>query len=287
MYKIDWQFLQENSDKILSDALYKITKEQPRAYHEINYNGFGNYLISHKNENYYIGEGKDVSKRLIQQFKPATSTFYKNLIKLKNKNKHPIDISIDEFKVQIIQSNIGRKEVEEFGIANLSTTLNRFQLGKRKQFNVVNQNGLWERVQEAKSEILLQAENKILNNKFNNWFDCKIENLAGLYIVKNKLNELIYIGESSNIFERFTTHSSSTYFSALRRHIGTEFFGFDLQIRNGKRKYFEVHEDREVTEFLKSCKAIFYPVHIGRYETEEYLIKKHRPILNRKDNKED
>ena len=105
-------------------------------------------------------------------------------------------------------------------------------------------------------------------------------------IVKNKNGELIYIGESSNINERFKTHSGRTYFSALRRHIGTEILKFELQEIKGKKRYFSETEDRKVTEFLKTCKATLFPVAFGRYELEEYLIKKHRPLLNRKDNKD-
>ena len=222
-----------------------------------------------------------------QQFKPTTSTFYKNLIKLHRKNKAVGNIAIDTFKVQVIKTDIGRKEIEEFGISNLPTILNRFQLDKRKQYNIADQNELWDKVQKVKSEILLQAEQEVLKRKFNLWFDCNVEKEAGLYIVRNKLDKLIYIGESSNIYDRFNTHSKTTYFSALRRHIGTEILNFELHERNGKKKYFEISEDKKVTDFLKSCKAIFYPTHFGRYELEEFLIKKHRPLLNRKDNKDE
>lgn len=287
MAKINWTFIQNNSDRILSDGLFKLKARPYQLFSEIEHNGYGNYLISHNKTNYYVGEGKELSKRLKQQFKPTSSTFYKNLIKIQKTNKAIGDIAINMFKVQAIETDIGRKEIEEFGISNLPTILNRFQLGKRKLHNIADQGGLWLEVQQAKKEILLQAECEIFNVKINLWFDCKVENVPGLYIVRNKLEELIYIGESSDIYDRFNTHSKQTYFSALRRHIGTEILNFELQERNGKKKYFQVIEDKKVTEFLKSCKAMFYPTNFGRYELEEFLIKKHRPFLNRKDNKDD
>lgn len=287
MTKISWTFTQNNSDTILSDGLFKLKTRPYQSFVDIEHNGFGNYLISHNKTNYYVGEGKELSKRLKQQFKPTTSTFYKNLIKLQKTNKAIGNMAIDSFKVQAISTDIGRKEIEEFGISNLPTILNRFQLDKRKLHNVADQNGLWDKVQKAKTELLLQAEQEILKGKFNPWFDCNVEKVAGLYIVRNKLDKLIYIGESSDICDRFNTHSKTTYFSALRRHIGTEILNFELHERNGKKKYFEIIEDKKVTEFLKSCKATFYPTHFGRYELEEFLIKKHRPLLNRKDNKDD
>jgi len=287
MTKITWTFTQNNSDIILSDGLFKLKTRPYQLFSDIEHNGFGNYLISHNKTNYYVGEGKELSKRLKQQFKPTTSTFYKNLMKLPKTNKAISNIAIDAFKVQAIATDIGRKEIEEFGISNLPTHLNRFQLDKRKLHNIADQDGLWDKVQKAKTDILLQAEQEILNRKFSLWFDCNAEKTAGLYIVRSKFDKLIYIGESSDICERHKSHSSTTYFSALRRHIGTEVLNFKLQERNGKKKYFEVLEDKKVTEYLKTCKAIFYPTHFGRYELEEFLIKKHRPLLNRKDNKDE
>lgn len=287
MTEINWEFTQNNSDTILSDGLFKLKTRPYQLVSDVRHNGLGNYLISHNETNYYVGEGKELSERLKQQFKPTTSTFYKNFLKLQKTNKNIANLAIDTFKVQVITTDIGRKEIEEFGISNLPTLLNRFQVAKRKLHKVAYQNGLWDNVQKVKTEILLQAEQEILKGKFSLWFECKVEKIAGLYLVRNKLDKLIYIGESSDICERFNTHSNKTYFSALRRHIGTEILNYELYERNGKKKYFENSEDKKVTEFLKSCKATFYPTHFGRYELEEYLIKKYRPLLNRKNNKDD
>lgn len=282
MENINWYYTQANSDAILSDGIFQLKKSPCLPFSEIDYDGFGNYLLSHNKTCYYIGEGRNLRKRLKQQFKLTTSTFYKNLLKKENSENCFSNIPINSFKVQILQTEVGRKEIEEFGIANLSTPLNRFQMGKRELYNIIDQDGIWKKVQELKSEILSQAEQEVFNDKFTPWFDCKMEKKAGLYIVKDSSDKLIYIGESSNVFDRFKTHSKTTYFSALRRHIGTEMLNLKLHERKGKKKYFEVAEDMKVTDFLKNCKAKFYPVSFGRYELEEYLIKKKQPILNRK-----
>src|SRR5690606_21827005 len=126
---------------------------------------------------------------------------------------------------------------------------------------------------------------EILKNTFKSWFDCDVKIISGLYIVRNKQDELIYIGESSNIYDRYKTHSGRTYFSALRRHIGTEILKYKLIEIRGKKRYFNEKEDLEITKYLKQCKAIFFPIYFGRYEIEEFMIKKHRPLLYRKDNK--
>ncbi|HUM52884.1 MAG TPA: GIY-YIG nuclease family protein [Chitinophagales bacterium] len=286
MTKFSWDIIQKQSDEILSCGLNKLKTQPFCDTSTVNENGFGNYLISLEKVPFYVGEGKELIKRLKQQFKPTTSTFYKNFEKLNSANQLAKPTTIDKFKIQFISTNIGRKEVEEFGIVNLPTKLNGFQLDKRKQFAIADQKGLWNAVQENFAKILEEGEIKILKSTFTSWFDAKIIRLAGLYLVKDKSDKLIYIGESSDIGERIKTHSGRTYFSALRRHIGTDILGFELQEIKGKKRYFSEAEDRKVTEFLKTCKVTLFPVAFGRYELEEYLIKKHRPLLNRKDNKD-
>ena len=280
MKSINFSFIQKNSDEILIDGLFTLKNSQSNNVSEITSSETGNYLISNKKTNFYIGEGKNLQKRLRQQFKPETSTFFKTYQKIYGNNS----LKINDFKVQTINTKIGRKELEEFGIVNLKTSLNKFQLEKRSRFNI-QQNGLWEEVQNSFEQIISEADHKILTNKFTSWFDCDVKIISGIYIVKNKKDELIYIGESSNINERYKTHSGQTYFSALRRHIGTDILAYQLQEIKGRKRYFTEKEDLEVTKYLKNCNAIFYPINFGRYEIEEFMIKKHRPILNRKENK--
>lgn len=284
--KFSWDTIQKQSDEILSCGLNKLKNQPFCDTINVSEKGFGNYLISLDKVQFYVGEGKELMKRLKQQFKPPTSTFYKNFEKLRLINQLVKPTTIDTFKIQYISTNIGRKEVEEFGIVNLPTKLNGFQLDKRNRYVIADQKGLWNAVQENFEELLKEGEIKILKSTFKPWFETKIISIAGLYLVKDKTDKLIYIGESSDVGERIKTHSGRTYFSALRRHVGTDILGFKLQVIKGKKRYFTEIEDKKVTEFLKTCKSIVFPVAFGRYELEEYLIKKHRPLLNRKDNKD-
>ncbi|WP_209389807.1 GIY-YIG nuclease family protein [Chryseobacterium sp. RR2-3-20] len=279
---INWKFIQKNSDEILLDGIFNLTKQPSLKFSEIRNSNAGNYLISNNKTNFYIGEGKNLDKRLKQQSKPNTSTFYKNYQKLFVQNS----LNIADFLVQTINTNIGRKEIEEFGIVNLKTSLNKFQLKKRSEFKI-QKNGLWNDVQDNFEQIINEAEKDILKNRFSLWYDCDVKVVSGLYIVKNKKEEIIYIGESSNIKERYLTHSSKTYFSALRRHIGTELFNFELIETSGRKRLFTEKQDLDVTKFLKNCNALFFPIYLGRYEIEEFLIRKYKPLLNRKDNKQE
>lgn len=284
MGKVTWKHIQKVSDNILADGLWELSKKPFETFSDISHNDFGNYLISYEEKPYYIGEAKDICKRLKQQFKPATSTFFKNYQKYSAKTKGLSILPIEKFKVQHMPTQLGRKEIEEFGIVNLPTIVNSFQLGKRGSYMICCHSGLWNEVQSFKGELLGEGEKEILKQKFQKWFENNVPLIAGLYLVQNKAGELIYIGESSDINERYVTHSGRTYFSALRRHIATEILSFELKEINGKKKYLTDNEERAVTAFLRTCNATFYPTALGRYELEEYLIKKYKQLLNRKDN---
>jgi len=148
----NWKFLQKKSDEILIDGIFELKKQSPTYFDEIQSNNSGNYLISNKKIDYYIGEGKELKKRLRQQFNPKISTFYKTYLKAQIVKP----LNINDFKVQTIDTKIGRKEIEEFGIVNLKTRLNKFQLKKRSQFQI-RKNGLWNEVQSNFEEFLLLA----------------------------------------------------------------------------------------------------------------------------------
>jgi predicted GIY-YIG superfamily endonuclease len=284
MEKITWEFVQSNSDKILSDGLHKLKNAPFLKHTTIKEITSCNYLISHNEAAYYIGEGENASKRLIQQFKIKTSTFYPSYQKIVKSSQNTKILDIETFNIQLITTNIGRKEVEEFGIVNLSPLLNKFQLNKRLEYKIECHNGLWDKVQNEKSNLLKEAEILVLNGAFDLWFENNAPSVAGIYIVKNKNGEIIYIGETSLLSKRYMAHSKRTYFSSLRRHIGTEILGYQLQELKNKKRYFDPNEDLLVTHFLKTCLVSFYPVSFGRYELESHLIKQHKPILNRKDN---
>jgi predicted GIY-YIG superfamily endonuclease len=286
MEKITWKYIQKSSDSILADGLWELTQKPIEAFSDISNDDFGNYLISHDSRPYYIGEAKNICKRLKQQFKPTTSTFFKNYQKYLVKSKDLNVLLIDNFNIQHMPTQLGRKEIEEFGIVNLPTLLNSFQLGKRNASNICCHNGLWSEVQDFKQKLIEEGEKDLFKQSFQKWFDIKIASVAGLYLVENKSGDLVYTGESSDISERYNTHSGKTYFSALRRHIATELLSFELKEINGKKKYLSDNEENAVSAFLKTCSASFYPIAFGRYELEEYLIRKHKPILNRKDNKD-
>ncbi|WP_312139486.1 GIY-YIG nuclease family protein [Sphingobacterium sp.] len=280
MHITEWEYIQKNADQILIGGLNQLHNSKLSTSIEVIQSDAGNYLIYLQDRPHYIGEGKVLSNRIKQQFNPKTSTFYKSYLKINQLDFNPIE----DFRVKVMNTLIGRKEVEEIGIVNFKTSLNRFQLNKRSEF-VLAENEGWEYLQTNSNRFLELSESLIMSKKFDLWGECYVERTPGVYIVRDSTNQLIYIGESSDIYDRHKTHSKTTYFSALRRHVATELLGLQLSERNGKKKYLDQNEDLQVSRYLNNCSCIFYPVKIGRYEIEEYLIKKYKPLLNRKDNK--
>jgi len=284
MEKINWDFCQTNSDEILSEGLNILKMAPAQKWQEVVSHKPGNYLIWLNKDYLYIGEADNLNKRISQQFKEKSSTFYKSYLKTLRKDEKSIPIS--QFSVKFIETAIGRKELEEFGIVNIPTKLNKFEVGKRTKVISKFKPELWDKVQNASKEILIDGENIFNKSVPINWSEANLPNLPGIYSVFESKGALIYIGESSDINERWRTHSTRTYFSALRRHVGTEILGYKLKEKNKKKRYFNEKEDVSVTKYLNECKIKAMVVNFGRFEMEKYLIKKYSPSLNRKDSKQ-
>ena len=272
---------QEVSDYILLDGIYELKKSDRLLSIGDAGAESGNYFISHNGKSLYIGETKNLNKRLKQQINPKISTFYKNYLK---SNYMYTSLEINDFDIQVLIHRLGRKEIEEFGIANLDTILNKFQKGKRKRISGNPNKGIWSQIQTNVDKILFEGENELLKVDPVNWYSANVSSNAGIYCVEHNDDGPIYIGESSNINKRYETHSKDTYFSALRRHIGTDILGFELKERNKKKRYFSDTEDQRVNSYLGKCLLRSMKVNFGRFELEEFLIRKHKPLLNRKEN---
>lgn len=277
---LNWAICQKLSDQILAEGLFSLRNKVAITPKQVICAEAGNYLISIDGEIYYVGEAKNVASRIRQQFMAKTSTFYKTYVKA-----FATPRQITDFQVRHVETLFGRKEVEEFAIENAVCSLNKFQRGKRNAIESASTDSLWKQVQGQYATFIAQGEAMALSQPFKPWVDALATTCAGLYLVRAaNRSDCLYIGEGSDVKLRHKTHSGRTYFSALRRHVGTDVLGFSLKERNGKAKYFSDDEDRRVTEFLCACCIACLPVSLGRYELEEHLIRKLRPELNRKDN---
>ncbi len=274
----DWRAVQAMSDSLLSEGIFRLLQASAASPESVREAWPGNYLISRDNNPLYIGEASSLAARIKIQFDERRSTFYKNYLKINLESA----VGIREFQLRLIETRIGRMEIEDFGIANLGTSLNRFQLGKRQPAAMATGCANWDALQDRAADLIRTGADLCLEQSFQPWRSGQTDATAGIYLIKNSDGQIIYVGESSDIFTRYRTHSATTYFSAVRRNLGCDILGYTLQTRNGKKRYFDDHEDQAVSDYLDGCAIAFCPVALGRYEVEEHLIRKLRPALNRK-----
>lgn len=275
----DWTTIQNAADALLAQGVFSLRNGLQTSPSRVGVAAPGNYLISLDGTPRYIGEAHDLSARLRQQFTPRSSTFYKNYVKTASDAPRPITA----FALQLMTTRLGRKEIEDFGIANIPTPLNRFQLDKRMIRPAAATSESWDLVQAAAPELLAQGATLFWSQPSAPLRDAYVPDAPGVYALwGDNPRRVIYIGESSGLRDRHRTHCGQTYFSALRRNVGTNVLGFELHEVGGKRRYFTDDEERQLDKFLDGCLYHSMPVHIGRIELEEQLIARELPIANRK-----
>lgn len=279
-----WEQIQAQSNQILADGIWQIQNCKACALTDVTDSISGNYLISHGATPMYIGEAKNLKSRLKQHTHLTRSQFYKNYLKKISTHDLPQNLKIEDFTCQIVPTKFGRKEIEEFGIVNIPTPLNSSQLGKRSTFPITSHDDVWHRVQSLYDEWVQAGDTQLQTKPLVQWHNMEAVPQAGVYWIEHPNFGLMYIGESSNFGIRFKNqHSKYTRGSAFRRWVGVDILGFQLTAcTDGRIKCFSPEEDATLNQFLQDCWIQFMPVNIGRYEFEEYLIKKYQPHLNRK-----
>jgi len=283
--EITWESIQTNSDKILSDGVYQLLNAEIVNPSKITYNCFGNYLISHKSYHVYIGETGNVKKRLNDHVKGKTK-FYKNYVKFTEKSPDslPANIDIVDFDCRFLKTFIGRKEIEEFGIVNIPTPLNKTMKRKRGSYSIELYNNFWKNVQEQVDTLLEQGEQAFLDFPLIHWKQVQSLPQPYIYWIEHSEFGLVYIGETGDFKDRFVDkHSKYTGGSAFRKNVGEIIYCMKLhKYKEWKKPRFQAHEETQINNFINDCVIRFMPVQFGRFELEEYLIDKYQPLLNRK-----
>ncbi|MEQ8235191.1 MAG: GIY-YIG nuclease family protein [Syntrophomonadaceae bacterium] len=290
--EMTWDYVQANSDVILFEGLNRLKNEPYYEFGGKYPRERGNYIVSYNEMPLYIGEADNIDKRLREHYKG--STFLKNYQHKGVKLSLPPDLSMDDFRHQHMIVSWGRKDLEEFGIVNLPAPLNKFQMEKREKYQSDYIPFLWDSVQTMRSELLSQGEERLFSLQPCLWKQADITPTPGIYAIFDTDGKLIYIGESTNVYKRYLTHTTKTGFSAFRRQVATELFSSKLktkaelgfQSNDSKKRYVTPEEDDKVTQFISRCQIRSMPVMFGRLELEEQLIKNKRPLLNRKGNKQ-
>ncbi len=161
----DWIMCQQYSDQMLADGLLTL-RDQPATEHTSDVSKEpGNYVVSLDGDALYVGEAKNLAKRTRQQFRQKTSTFFKTFLTRNTESSVPIH----RFHLRCTETQVGRKELEEFGIVNVPCRLNKFQLGKRSVIAASSATGGWCELQQHYAGILAQGERELLAQSFVRW----------------------------------------------------------------------------------------------------------------------
>lgn len=105
-----------------------------------------------------------------------------------------------------------------------------------------------------------QKEQELLNSPKLAWQDMsRLPKANGVYIIY-LAEQILYIGESKNIWDRFWKHHRTGNASSFRSNM------------------YKANVDSAI---LKNCTIQYVQLLYGRKELEEYLIEKYKPVFNK------
>jgi predicted GIY-YIG superfamily endonuclease len=238
----------------------------------------GVYVFSDGETTAYVGESTSVSWRVDQHLK-SNSRLMGSL--RSTGIVDPVAHAASAFEIRVVPVSIGRLELEEMGIACLHPTFNLMRRASRSARRYHDADvELWLRVEVDFESLMCDGAQMAAAVQGVTWSEMRPPPGAGLYILRGQDGEMLYVGESDALAERLGTHRRPrSYFSALRRHVGTELLGlaFAPQIVRG----FSPINEASISDFLSSCTVAIVPLAFGRWELERHLVQTHRPLLNR------
>lgn len=272
---MNWQDLQTNAAQVLHGGLnHLISQEAKQQLHTLP-KTTGNYLLLNGNQPLYIGQALNLHQRLTTHTRSSRFKDYKESLAFRH-----------------IETAIGRKEIEEFGMFKLQTPLNKSHRNRLFQVGSLHPQvayDLWQDSQKQQVQLLEQAISAIDNHPdFGTTNSSTLQ--PGVYLVSYQ-GQLIYIGESISLTKRILAHHTTTRFSVFRRSLAQAHFGFQLKTKaelgittskDKKRSFLALDEERVINDFIAECQFTQFPVNIGRFELEEALIRHYQPTLNKK-----
>jgi predicted GIY-YIG superfamily endonuclease len=272
--RLSWPDLQQHADAVLASGLKDLMAQPANALGPVSLHGPGVYAFADGAITAYVGESTSVSWR-IGQHRDLESRFLIDL------GASGIDDPAARIGIRSLAVDIGRLELEEFAIACLQPSLNRMRRMSRTALAYETSSpDLWRAVQADAGRLLRAGITAALDISPVPWKSMLPPPGAGLYVLRDSHGQPLYVGESDALGERLRTHAGSrSYFSALRRHVGTELLGLAF-VPNVKRG-FSPADEASISAHLATCSIAILPLAFGRWELERELVHELLPILNR------
>jgi predicted GIY-YIG superfamily endonuclease len=226
----------------------------------------------------YVGESTSVSWRVDQHRDPGSPFM---AAPAATGLEQPDTFVSGRLRIRALPAEIGRLELEEAAIACLRPTVNRMRRVSRPAIAYDGATtDLWQGVQEDARRLLREGVEAAVVVSPVRWVGATPPRGAGVYIVRDANGGPLYVGESDALAERLRTHTGSrSYFSALRRHVGTEVLG--LAFAPDVRRGFSPADESAISTYLSRCSVAILPLAFGRWELERELVHDLRPALNR------
>ena len=274
---MNWNKLQQQHIHYLSDALALLLEAELQPYTAIDSSKRGIYLLLVDQMPFYVGEANNLQSKIERQAaKVSEHKFDKSLSK--NGFEDYTGFALDRLFIKTLEIDFACTEIVAAAMASMQLA----NPGKRDETLRVKppkRTGLVDEVLKRKDKLLGQGASQLNNAKEEKFFQANPMHIAGVYQFWLN-NELVFIGESNDMRGRIRSHRKDTYFSALRRRIGQQVFGFELKEKKGKKRAFSKQEDKTIDDYLALVKVQSLPVNIGRHDLETYLVAQHQPKLN-------
>lgn len=144
----------------------------------------------------------------------------------------------------------------------------------------------WEAVQQDAENLVKEGYQILSESELFGWSEInKLPKEAGVSAIY-KGKELLYVGESENMYNKFVKHHDNPNSkSPFRRNLAEVKLEIPFK-KNEKGKKESTIPNEEINaktnEYLKKCCFRYLVVDLGRSELTEYIIKRYSPVLNKK-----
>ena len=262
-----WDIVQLNSDKLLAEGLHRLMISESRPGEEDLPDDAGNYVFLDGENALFAGEAGNLQRRISAQLDEGKSRFYKRYLQSSPDEVRPLS----EMTLRYIPVVIGRKELEEYVIVNLGSGLNREPSANYWLSVRAGVHDFWDRIQKKAADLLNDGSSACLEAEPVRWRNRSVLSTAGVFIIRNRNDEIIRICEAANLAADLKVAESDSHTSDLRYAIGTDQLGFQAVLSSEGRRGFQPNEEEDISRYLHRCTIAQSTVGFGRLEIANAL----------------
>lgn len=144
----------------------------------------------------------------------------------------------------------------------------------------------WEEIQKNAEALVVEGYEALTESRLLDWASIdKIPKEAGISAIY-KGKELLYVGESENIHNRFVNyHDNPKSKSVFRRNLAEVKLGIPFKKNDKGKKVPTINSEQvevKIQDYIQGCSVRYLVLDLGRTELKEYIIKRYSPVLNKK-----